>query len=67
MCSETAHTVNSNGFSHSALKTFGLIRVDKSCIMSILDTNQKVGENSPYLEFLRWPNLDVCSIYLGIY
>ena len=34
----TAHTVNSNGFSHSALKTFGLIRVDKSCIMSISRT-----------------------------
>ena len=34
----TAHTVNSNGFSYLALKTFGLIRVDKSCIMSISRT-----------------------------
>ena len=35
-----AHTVNSNGFSPSALKTFGLIRVDKLCIMSISRTNR---------------------------
>ena len=44
----TAHTVNSNGFSHSALKTFVLIRVDKSCIMSISRTNRN-NRRSIYL------------------
>ena len=47
-CSETAHTVNSNGFSHSALKTFELIRVDKLCIMSISRTNRN-NRRSIYL------------------
>ena len=44
----TAHTVNSNGFSHSALKTFELIRVDKSCIMSISRTDRN-NRRSIYL------------------